>query len=117
MKEIRAVGVIGLGKMGMPMARLLRERGFTVIGYDVTLPAIKVASGLGVQPVNSPKAVAAASDLTIIAVGFDSEVEAVMFGDNGALAGAWTAALLRLLRLSRLPPCASCSGDPPAAPA
>ena len=88
MKEIRNVGMIGLGKMGMPMARLLRERGFTVTGYDVALPIVKAAAGNGIQPVNSPKAVAAASDLTIIAVGFDSEVEAVMFGDNGALAGA-----------------------------
>jgi 3-hydroxyisobutyrate dehydrogenase-like beta-hydroxyacid dehydrogenase len=88
MKEIRNIGVIGLGKMGMPMARLLRERGFTVTGYDVALPVVKAAAGNGIQPVNSPKAVAAASDLTIIAVGFDSEVEAVMFGDNGALAGA-----------------------------
>jgi 3-hydroxyisobutyrate dehydrogenase-like beta-hydroxyacid dehydrogenase len=88
MKEIRNVGVIGLGKMGMPMARLLRERGFTVTGYDVALPVVKAAAGKGIQPVNSPKAVAAASDLIIIAVGFDSEVEAVMFGDNGAFAGA-----------------------------
>jgi 3-hydroxyisobutyrate dehydrogenase-like beta-hydroxyacid dehydrogenase len=88
MKDIRNVGVIGLGKMGMPMARLLRERGFTVTGYDVALPVVKIAASKGVQPVNSPKAVAAASDLVIIAVGFDSEVEAVMFGDNGALAGA-----------------------------
>ena len=88
MKEIRNIGMIGLGKMGMPMARLLRERGFTVTGYDVTLAVVKAAAGNGIQPVNSPKAVAAASDLTIIAVGFDSEVEAVIFGDNGALAGA-----------------------------
>ena len=88
MKDIRNVGVIGLGKMGMPMARLLRERGFTVTGYDVALAVVKTAAGNGIQPVNSPKAVAAASDLTIIAVGFDSEVEAVIFGDNGALAGA-----------------------------
>jgi len=74
--------------MGMPMARLLRDRGFAVTGYDVALPVVKLAAGEGVQPVDSPKAVAAASDLVIIAVGFDSEVEAVMFGDNGALAGA-----------------------------
>src|ERR1700722_20857877 len=88
MNEIRTIGVIGLGKMGMPMARLLRERGFTVTGYDVALPVVKLAAGKGIQPVNSPKAVAAASDLVIIAVGFDSEVEAVMFGDNGVLSGA-----------------------------
>jgi 3-hydroxyisobutyrate dehydrogenase-like beta-hydroxyacid dehydrogenase len=88
MRDIRNIGMIGLGKMGMPIARLLCERGFTVTGYDVALPVVKAAAGKGIQPVNSPKAVAAASDLTIIAVGFDSEVEAVMFGDNGALAGA-----------------------------
>src|ERR1700733_11556728 len=88
MDTIKNVGVIGLGKMGMPVARLLRERGFTVTGYDTALPALKAASGKGIQPVNSPKAVAAASDLTIVAVGFDSEVEAVMLGDTGALAGA-----------------------------
>lgn len=88
MKDIRNVGMIGLGKMGLPMARLLRERGFAVTGYDVALSTLKTASGLGIQVVNSPKAVAAASDLTIVVVGFDSEVEAVMFGDNGALAGA-----------------------------
>ncbi len=88
MKDIRSVGIIGLGKMGLPMARLLRERGFSVTGTDMALPAIKAASGMGVTVVNSPKAVAAASELVIIAVGFDSEAEAVLLGDNGALAGA-----------------------------
>jgi 3-hydroxyisobutyrate dehydrogenase-like beta-hydroxyacid dehydrogenase len=43
---------------------------------------------MGIKAVNSPKAVAAASDLVIVTVGFDSEVATVMFGDNGALAGA-----------------------------
>ena len=96
MKEIRTVGIIGLGKMGLPMARLLRERGFAITGYDVALPALKAASGIGVAPVNSPKAVAAASDLVIVAVGFDSEVESVIFGDNGALAGASDGAVIAI---------------------
>jgi 3-hydroxyisobutyrate dehydrogenase-like beta-hydroxyacid dehydrogenase len=50
--------------------------------------ALKAAAAAGIQPVNSPKAVAATSELVIVAVGFDSEVEAVMFGDTGLLAGA-----------------------------
>jgi 3-hydroxyisobutyrate dehydrogenase-like beta-hydroxyacid dehydrogenase len=95
-KEIRTVGIIGLGKMGLPMARLLRERDFAITGYDVALPALKAASGIGVAPVNSPKAVAAASDLVIVAVGFDSEVESVIFGDNGALAGASDGAVIAI---------------------
>jgi 3-hydroxyisobutyrate dehydrogenase-like beta-hydroxyacid dehydrogenase len=87
-RDIKRVGVVGLGKMGLPIGRLLRERGFSVSGYDVSLPAIKAAAAAGIQPVNSPKAVAAASDLVIVVVGFDQEVEAVLFGDKGLLAGA-----------------------------
>jgi 3-hydroxyisobutyrate dehydrogenase-like beta-hydroxyacid dehydrogenase len=87
-QDISRVGLIGLGKMGLPMGRHLAQRGFDVAGYDVALPALKAAAAAGMQPVNSPKAVAAASDLVIVVVGFDSEVEAVMFGDNGVLAGA-----------------------------
>ena len=80
-REIKRVGVIGLGKMGLPISRHLHARGFTVVGYDVALAAIKAAAAVGVQPVNSPKAVASTADLVIVLVGFDSEVEAVMFGD------------------------------------
>jgi 3-hydroxyisobutyrate dehydrogenase-like beta-hydroxyacid dehydrogenase len=87
-KEIKRVGVIGLGKMGLPIARHLAGRGFAVIGHDLALTALKAAAAAGVQPVNSPKAVAATSDLVIIVVGFDQEVEAVMFGENGIIAGA-----------------------------
>jgi 3-hydroxyisobutyrate dehydrogenase-like beta-hydroxyacid dehydrogenase len=34
-----AVGVIGLGVMGRPIARRLAERGHTVTGYGVTAQA------------------------------------------------------------------------------
>jgi len=95
-QEIRRIGVIGLGKMGLPMARRLAERGFAVIGYDVALAALKAAAAAGVQPVNSPKAVAATSDLVIVVVGFDQEVETVMFGENGLLAGASDGTILAI---------------------
>jgi 3-hydroxyisobutyrate dehydrogenase-like beta-hydroxyacid dehydrogenase len=87
-EDVRRVGLIGLGKMGQPMARLLRRRGFTVAGFDVDEAAMEAAAAHGVQTALSPQAVAAASDLVIIAVGFDAEVEAVMFGERGILAGA-----------------------------
>jgi len=87
-QDIRRVGIIGLGKMGLPMGRHLVQKGFAVTGYDVALSALKAAASAGMQAVNSPKAVAAASDLVIVVVGFDSEVETVMFGENGVIAGA-----------------------------
>ena len=87
-QDIRRVGLIGLGKMGLPIGRHLVQKGFAVTGCDAALPALKAAAAAGLQPVNSPKAVAAASELVIVVVGFDSEVESVMFGENGVLAGA-----------------------------
>jgi hypothetical protein len=38
-----------------------RHSGISRTGYDVALPVVKAAAGNGIQPVNSPKAVAAAS--------------------------------------------------------
>jgi len=86
--DIRRVGMIGLGKMGLPMARHLVKRGFTVAAFDVAEDAMEGAAEAGVQTALSPQAVAAASDLVIIVVGFDQEVEAVIFGERGVLAGA-----------------------------
>jgi 3-hydroxyisobutyrate dehydrogenase-like beta-hydroxyacid dehydrogenase len=82
------VGWIGLGKMGLPIARHLVRRGFTVAGFDVSEDAMEQAAEAGVATALSPQAVAAASDLVIIVVGFDQEVEAVMFGERGVLSGA-----------------------------
>ena len=77
--EIKRVGIIGLGKMGLPIGRHVHQRRFPVTGYDMVLPALKAAATAGIQPVNSAKAVAAASDLVIVAVGFDHEVESAIF--------------------------------------
>ena len=86
--DIRRVGLIGLGKMGLPMARHLVRRGFTVAGFDVAEDAMEGAAEAGVNTALSPQAVAAASDLVIVVVGFDQEVEAVIFGERGVLSGA-----------------------------
>ena len=87
-QTIRSVGMIGLGKMGLPISRHLLKRGFTVAGFDVDATAMEEAAEAGVHTALSPQAVAAASDLVVIAVGFDQEVEAVIFGERGVLAGA-----------------------------
>jgi 3-hydroxyisobutyrate dehydrogenase-like beta-hydroxyacid dehydrogenase len=81
--NIRRVGLIGLGKMGFPMARHLRNGGFEVVACDINLTACKQAEEVGVRVVGSPKAVAAESDFVIVVVGFDSEAEAVVLGADG----------------------------------
>src|SRR4051812_37769284 len=86
-REISRVGMIGLGKMGLPIGRHLVQRGFAVTGFDVALSALKAAASAGMKAGNSPKAVAAARELGVIVVGFDSGVVAPRFRVNGGRSG------------------------------
>src|SRR5712692_4922716 len=88
MKSIETVGILGLGKMGCPMAGHLVAKGFKVIGYDPLAQAREKAMARGARGAASAREVAQASDLVIVVVGFDSEVEEVIFGKEGVLEGA-----------------------------
>jgi 3-hydroxyisobutyrate dehydrogenase-like beta-hydroxyacid dehydrogenase len=88
MTAITKIGILGLGKMGAPMANHLLGRGFGVAGYDPSPAAQRDARSLGVEVLGSPREVAAAAELVIVVVGFDHEVETVVFGDNGIVGGA-----------------------------
>ena len=88
MTAIRRVGMLGLGKMGAPMARHLIAKGYGVSGYDPQEAARRAAATLGVQLLGSARAVAEASELVIVVVGFDHEVETVMYGAQGVMEGA-----------------------------
>ena len=84
MSAITKIGILGLGKMGAPMAQHLVAKGLRVIAYD---PAVG-AHVPGVEHLDSPREVARQSELVIIVVGFDREVEAALFGANGIMEGA-----------------------------
>jgi len=86
--NIRRVGIVGLGKMGLPMARHLREGGFEVAACDVSAAARTQAEAAGIKVAANPKAVAAESDFIIVVVGFDAEAEAVVLGADGIAAAA-----------------------------
>jgi 3-hydroxyisobutyrate dehydrogenase-like beta-hydroxyacid dehydrogenase len=86
--DIRRVGIVGLGKMGFPMARHLRKAGFAVTACDTNDAARKQAQDAGLDVVDTPRAVAAKSDLVIVVVGFDPEAEAVVLGSDGIAAAA-----------------------------
>lgn len=87
-RTIERIGMIGLGKMGRPMSRHLHNKGFQVTGYDVLPEACRAVEGLGIRVAKSPAEVAASADLVIIVVGFDSEIDAALFGPHGVLEGA-----------------------------
>src|SRR5439155_24335816 len=88
MKSIDTVGILGLGKMGCSIAAHLVAKGFKVVGCDPLEEARRKAVALGARSAASAREAAQASDLVIILVGFDSEVEEVLFGREGVLEGA-----------------------------
>jgi 3-hydroxyisobutyrate dehydrogenase-like beta-hydroxyacid dehydrogenase len=80
--------MLGLGKMGAPMAQHLIAKGYNVAGYDPVDAARRHAGSLGVALLDSPREVAGASDVVIVVVGFDHEVETVLFGARGVMEAA-----------------------------
>lgn len=87
-RKISKVGVIGLGRMGRPIARNLIAGGFTVFGFDADRRAVAEAAAAGIEIMPSCAATAAACDAVIIVVGFQAQVEDALFGADGVLAGA-----------------------------
>lgn len=81
------VAVIGLGKMGLPMARNLRDRGFRVVGHDVSEASRDRARDEGLAVAASPAQAMAASRLAVVVVGFDDQVLDVVLGSEGLLTG------------------------------
>lgn len=86
-KTIQTVGIIGLGKMGGAMARHLVAKGFGVVGYDISAKAMAAARKAGAKTARSIAEAAKGADLVIVVVGFDSEVDAALFGAKGVLSG------------------------------
>jgi 3-hydroxyisobutyrate dehydrogenase-like beta-hydroxyacid dehydrogenase len=88
MTKIRSVGLIGLGRMGLPIARRIRAAGYDVRGYDPGSEATASARAACIAISDSPGGVARQSNLIIVAVGFESDVEATIFGEGG-MAGSF----------------------------
>jgi L-threonate 2-dehydrogenase len=79
------VGMIGLGKMGMPIARNLMERGFGVTGYRRHgSPELAAAGGTVAR---SAADVAAVADVLLSIVPDTAAVQEVICGPAGTLAG------------------------------
>jgi L-threonate 2-dehydrogenase len=77
------VGIIGLGKMGLPIARNLIERGFAVTGYCRSgSPELAQAGG---TVTGSSAAVAAEADVLLSILPGAADVEEVISGPDGTL--------------------------------
>ena len=86
-----AIGFVGLGTMGRPMAMNLVRGGFDVTVYDVDQDPVDALVELGARAAASPHELGQHCDVIEIAVWDDAGVEAVMTGsgaDSGVLESA-----------------------------
>ena len=77
------VGIVGAGRMGLAMLRHLVKKGYKVTVCDISDKQREAARALGAAVVITPADVGKASDIVILGVGYDDEVEDVVFGENG----------------------------------
>lgn len=85
-KPSRAIGVIGLGAMGMGVARSLLRAGFSTHACDVRPEVLKQFASEGGVPCAEPTMLGAACGVVIVVVVNAEQTDAVLFGEQGAAA-------------------------------
>lgn len=84
---MKNIGFIGLGIMGRPMAKNLLKAGYPVVVYDIVPTAVGEVVAAGARAGQSPKAVAAASDVVITMLPNSPEVKQAILGKDGVIEG------------------------------
>lgn len=88
------IGFIGLGIMGLGMARNLLKAGFPVCAWNRTISKAEDLAKEGATVGANPAEVAAQSDIIITCVSDTPDVEQVILGENGVIHGAKSGALV-----------------------
>jgi 3-hydroxyisobutyrate dehydrogenase len=88
------VGFIGLGIMGQGMAANLLRAGFPLTVWNRTATKMEPLVAAGAQPAASPADLASRSTLVVMCVSDTPDVEAVLLGPEGVLAGAQPGSLV-----------------------
>ncbi len=89
-----SIGFIGLGNMGLPMAKNLVAAGHHVTGFDLSQAALNELAEAGGHMAQSAGQAVAAADVVVSMLPAGRHVETVYTGDEGVLASAPAGALL-----------------------
>ena len=88
------IGWIGTGVMGSSMSQRLLNKGYKVNVYNRTKSKATDAVNAGAEWMDSPQAIAEASDIIFTIVGYPQDVEEVYFGDQGIISTAKIGSIL-----------------------
>lgn len=83
---MKHIGVIGLGAMGLGMAKILVERGFTVRGCDLSSERQRLAQQAGVTIAAEPSSLYAVCELVVASLPKAADVAGVVEGPAGFVA-------------------------------
>lgn len=84
---MKSVGFIGLGNMGMGMAKNILQKGLELTVYDIRKEPLKELAQLGAQIAKFPRKVGERSDVVFIMVLNGAQVKEVVLGEQGLLEG------------------------------
>lgn len=82
-----AVGFVGIGKMGLPMATRIATHGYRLQAYDTSAAALAAICAVsGVQAANSLADIGRSCEVVILMLPDSAVVKKVLFGDKDGLA-------------------------------
>ena len=82
---MRQVGIVGLGDMGIGMAKNIIKNGFDLVGYDLREERLRLLKALGGKVGSSPQEVGQHSDVVFVMVFNGKQVMQVVAGEDGLL--------------------------------
>jgi 3-hydroxyisobutyrate dehydrogenase len=94
MQAARPVAFLGLGTMGVAMAANLARAGFAVTVWNRTPGRARDLVDLGVTEAATAAEAASRADIVVLCVSDTPDVEAVLFGPDGVVAGAQPGTLI-----------------------
>ncbi len=99
------IAFLGLGTMGLPMARRLLEAGFDTTVWNRTASKAAELHALGAEAADTPASAARGRDLVFVMVSDTGDVEQVVFGPEGVATGLGAGSLL--IDMSTISPAAT----------
>ena len=80
--------MIGLGRMGFNMARLLIGAQHDVFVYDINHEKVEQIAKFGGKPAENPKKLSTGVKISLLSLPMPADVESVVCGQDGILAGS-----------------------------
>lgn len=83
--ETERVGIIGVGRMGLAMAKHLINHGYRLTACDINQESVEKARQMGAAVAKTPAELGRNATFVILGVGYDEEVNEVVLGPTGVL--------------------------------